>query len=531
MWRLRRSARRAARGRKLATALALCTLAGLPACAAAGAAAPSGEDQARLDRTVRFLQEVQNPDGGFGGVRGGESDPDFSAWVALALAAAGINPQDQSRSRGDVDAYTYLANHSTELSTTTDFERVLLVADAAGTPARSFGGRDLVAAILQRQLPDGSFEHIDEGQPAINDTVFAILALAPVHEPGVSDAVERAVNWLEGEQIDDGSWSSNCPKTLPSCSAEAEVDMTGAAVEALTAAGRRGSTREAHAFAFLRAAQDTDGGFSEKAAQSESNVASTAWAVQGMWAGGENPEDAAWTKSGINPLGYMASLQQSDGSIRFKVSEDAIPVWMTAYVAPAFAGQALPIPPVARRVEEAPSPARSSAPGAPAPNAAKAGQGGESDQAGGGVIAGGGGNGAALFSRPKPQSRGRSRGGARQLDDSLRRAAAGPLADLSSTGARTRPRPFTSDVSSSKASERTASASATNGSHAAEVDGLLIADARAGPTRGVAAAPGLRSAAAGGDGSAWLSIAIGVAIALFAAAGAVVELKRPQMVL
>ena len=46
-------------------------------------------------------------DGGFGGARGVASDPDFSAWVALALVAAGINPKNQAQP-GGVDAYTYL---------------------------------------------------------------------------------------------------------------------------------------------------------------------------------------------------------------------------------------------------------------------------------------------------------------------------------------------------------------------------------------------------------------------------------------
>src|SRR4029077_4874534 len=96
---------------------------------------------------------------------------------------------------------------------------------------------------------------------------------------------------------------------------------------------------------------------------------------------------------------YMASLQQPDGHIRWKSSQDLNGVWMTAYVAPAFAGQAWPIP-AAPRAEKPP---------ATAPHSGQ----GEGSQSGSGVIGAGGGRGAPLFSRPKPQSKGKTPGGAR----------------------------------------------------------------------------------------------------------------------
>jgi len=166
--------------------------------------------------------------------------------------------------------------------------------------------------------------------------------------------------------------------------------------------------------------QAPDGGFPELPShESESNVASTAWAVQGIWSAGENPE--TWlTGSGEaseEPLDYLESMQQPDGHIRWRESSDMNGIWMTAYVAPAFAGQALPVPAVPRA---APSgTAATNGDEAPA-NCAESGPGRESSQPaskspkpGGGVIAGGGGAGAPLFSRPKPQSKGKTPGGAR----------------------------------------------------------------------------------------------------------------------
>jgi len=383
----------------LALGAALLPLAGLAAAASSNPA-----NQARLESTVRYLQGVQNDDGGFGGATGGESGQMFSAWVALALAAAGINPQDQA-SPGGLDVYSYLESNYHEgiaesdcapIVCTTTFERELMVVNASGTDPRRFAGVDLVAELLDRARPDGSFPHVPGGQPGVNDTIFAIFALAPVQESVAQAVVQPAADWIEAAQHANGGWAWSATSTRD------EVDMTGAAIQALAAAGRSGGAAVRDGLAYLRAAQNPDGGFPEYPGNPESNVASTAWAVQGVWAAGEDPE--AWlTGSGgatEEPLDFMESLQAPDGHIRWKQSTDANGVWMTAYVAPAFAGQAWPIPAAPRAKRATPL----SQPGT-----------GGGTQSGDGVMAGGGGRGAPLFSRPKPQSRGRIPGGARVL--------------------------------------------------------------------------------------------------------------------
>jgi prenyltransferase beta subunit len=392
-------------------------------------ATPSARDQTRLDSTVRYLQNVQNMDGGFGGEPGAQSDPDFSAWVALALAADGINPQNQARP-GGASAYAYLAQHAGALtepsgecshsSCTTELERVLLVVDAAGTSPHDFGGVDLVNEILGRQLPEGSFPHeVGAKTAGINDTIFAILALSPVSGSAAQVAVQHAATWLEGEQNTDGSWPAVCPKMAITTCAEngperGEVDMTGAAIQALNAAGRHDTLAQSKAFEYLHEAQDPNGGFPEYRGEAEPNVASSAWAVQAIWSAEQNPE--SWLKGAENePLAYMESMQQEDGSIRYRAREATNDVWMTAYVAPAFAGQPLPIPAVPLVVPVAPAPPNQGSTVPPSQGTAAPGQGGESSQSGSGVIAGGGGDGAPLFSRPKPQSKGETPGGVRLL--------------------------------------------------------------------------------------------------------------------
>ncbi|MGC1853060.1 MAG: prenyltransferase/squalene oxidase repeat-containing protein, partial [Solirubrobacterales bacterium] len=366
--------------------------------------APNPERKALLDSTVRFLQDSQQQDGGF--AQAGEPTQGTSAWVALALAAAGINPRNQAKPCG-TDAYTYLVTHFHEEAgasaaqiVTTAFERELLVVNATGTDPHDFAGFDLVQEILARQLPSGSFPYLPGGEGQINTTIFAILALSPIGEPAPQAAIREASEWLIAQQNDNGGWY------WQGGGAVSEVDMTGAAIEALNAAGPPSSPAERAAFEsaqregfeYLEDAQLPDGGFPAlPASEGESNVASTAWAVQGIWSAGDNPE--TWrTDSGLaseEPLDYMESMQQPDGHIRFSQSSDVNGIWMTAYVVPAFAGQALPIP-------------EATFSDASVPPCETNGGGAET-----GVIAGGGGKGAPLFSRPRPQSKGKTPGGAR----------------------------------------------------------------------------------------------------------------------
>jgi prenyltransferase beta subunit len=396
--------------------------------AGAQAEKPSGRYQGSLDALVAFLQHDQNKDGGFGGVAGAESNPDFSAWVALALAAASVNPHDQKNKTvpGAKDVYTYLAEQAEEgheVSSTTDFERNLMVVNTAEVAPQPLGGVDLVKGVLEGRIAEsGAFSHELQGSvPGVNDTIFAILALAPIKQPAIEAIVHEAAEWVKKEQNADGSWPSTCPKSLctrADVEPPGDTDMTGAGLEALNAAGMHNTEAQARALVYLHEAQLPDGGWPQQIHdehEQESNVGSTAWVVQGIWAAGGNPE--TWVKEGNEPLGYMASLQQPDGHIKYKKSEDMNGVWMTAYAGPAFAGFPLPIPYVPREVpsESTGETGPETTPlggGKPEFEGTKS-EGGDRVVQGEGVNAGGGGDGAPLFGRPKPQSKGKTPGGAR----------------------------------------------------------------------------------------------------------------------
>jgi hypothetical protein len=488
-------------------------------------------NQARLDSTIRYLQEVQNLDGGFGGDRGRESTQGISAWVALALAAGGVNPRCQARPSG-TDAYGFLVSHfqrglEEEISwpaiPTTALERELMVVNAAGTDPHSFAGHDLVAEILARARDDGSFPYVPGGRGEINDAIFAIVSLAPVGEPEAQAAIQAAADWLIGQQNDDGGWAWSVKGR------ESEADLTGAAIQALRAAGRTDTGAEKAGLKYLREIQDPDGGFPEFAGEPESNVASTAWAAQGIWAAGQDPE--TWLAGGREPLDFLTSLQQADGRLRWKASQDLNGVWMTAYAAPAFAGQTWPIPytPCTK----------------PPPAPAQPGQ-GEGTQSGKGVIAGGGSKGAPLFSRPKPQSKGKTPGGARivHAEPGARnhsRTRRGENAVQSTATVSSEPN---SESNGTPAAAGGASGTGPGGSSGSGGGGAAVTPARPGgegggrevsgtlvgasPGSGAGAfgAPGLHSAGTDSAGASWVAAAIAAAALLCALVGSGIEFRR-----
>jgi hypothetical protein len=133
-----------------------------------------------------------------------------------------------------------------------------------------------------------------------------------------------------------------------------DVDDTGATLQALAAAGRRGGGPVRDGVAYLRATQAADGGWGQLEGR-DSNAQSTSWAVQGMVAA-----RASLSSLGADPLRYLRGLQRRDGHFSYSRTSDQTPVWVTAQALAAIQRKALPIAP-ARRGERAVAAAAGSA--------------------------------------------------------------------------------------------------------------------------------------------------------------------------
>jgi hypothetical protein len=265
--------------------------------------------------------------------------------VSLGLAAARVNSADvKSGGNSIVD---YMRTHAGGLTDIGEIERTVLALDAAGVNARSFAGRDLVAAIERRRSKNGSWKS-NNGW-----TAFGILALKATGGSGF----KRSARWLAKRHNGDGGFGFRPGAT-------SDVDDTGGALQALAAGGLRKSKVARRAVAFIKAAQNGDGGFGQLRGGS-SNAQSTSWAVQGLVAVGRKP--SGFKRHGHTPLSYLRSLQQKDGSIRYSRGSAQTPVWVTAQALDALEQKAFPLKPAPRLAR-----ARRATPSAPHPSAHRA---------------------------------------------------------------------------------------------------------------------------------------------------------------
>jgi len=295
--------------------------------AAVSLAAPRAAEASSLRAEVSFLRSAQNRDGGFGAASGQSSGALFTAWGAMGLAAAGRNPAALRRDGHSVlDA---LRAEAGSLSGVGDYERTILAARACGANAYSFAGRNLVAEMMRARRADGSIA----GQ--VNLTSFAIFALLSVGHSASYGPIRRAAGWIERQQNFDGGFSFGAR------SGSSDVDDTAAALQALVDAGARDQRVRGAAWRYLLGAQNPDGGYPQQRG-GESNAQSTAWAIQGLIAGGVNPA-SIHRRGSRSPIGYLESLVTGSGSVRYSRTSGQTPVWVTAQALIALARRIFPV--------------------------------------------------------------------------------------------------------------------------------------------------------------------------------------------
>ena len=306
--------------------LAVAALALACAFALAGLA-PARARASTLAPEVSFLLGAQNGDGGFGAARGQSSSELYTAWAAIGLASSGRHPATVRR--GGRSVLDSLRAEVGTLSGLGDYERTILAARACGASAYSFAGRNLVGEVMRARRADGSFAD------QVNLTSFAIFALASVGHSSAYPAIRRAAGWIEHQQNPDGGFSFGARGQA------SDVDDTAAALQALVDAGARDQRVRGTAWRYLLGSQNPDGGYPQQRG-GESNAQSTAWAVQGLLAGGVNPASVR-RRSSRSPIGYLESLVTRSGSVRYSRTSAQTPVWVTAEALVALARRTFPI--------------------------------------------------------------------------------------------------------------------------------------------------------------------------------------------
>ncbi len=269
------------------TAEALFGLSGRPLYALGGRA------QAR--RALTWMASLQNADGSWSNF--GFPDTGATADAVLAFAAAGYDPASLTASGSLSTPLDYLAANAAAYAANDPASagKLTLAVVAAGENPAAFGGVDLprVLTATHYSATLGAF-----GVPTNTwHQAFAILGLRAAG----ADLPAGVTQTLLALQQPDGGWKYNLS---PAAWNATTPDSTGLALEALAAAGVPATHPQIiSATLYLRAGQDASGGWG--------NANSTAYALQGLLALGEDPAD--WLADGHSPLDVLRAYQKVDG--------------------------------------------------------------------------------------------------------------------------------------------------------------------------------------------------------------------------
>ena len=293
-------------------------------------AAPQRADAAAAGRRrSRYLERAQNADGGFGPAPGAGSTQMHTGWAALGLAAAGRNPRDVER--GGRSLVDYMSANVARLrGDLGERSRTILALRAAGASPARLGGRDLLGELVRAQEADGSFAGL------VNTTAFAVLALRAAGRPATRPRGARAARaFIAGQANADGGFNF-AGKGGPS-----GADDTGAALQALAAAGRQALAGGAARGALARARPRTPTAASRcragRATRSRRRGRCRAWSPPAA------TRRACAAAARARRSRYLRSLVGSDGAIRYSRTSTQTPVWVTAQALTALAGKALPL--------------------------------------------------------------------------------------------------------------------------------------------------------------------------------------------
>jgi hypothetical protein len=246
---------------------------------------------------------------------GGNPSPGATLMTALSLAAAG------TEAAAFQQTVTWLAGHVDAVigagvdANPGQLGFLLLVVDAAGLDATSFGGVDLVARLggTLGQFEPGLYGKADPTYDGAFRQGMAILGLASASAPESA----AALDWLASQQCTaadqavHGAWqayrapAATCQAPDLTSFSGVDTNSTAVAFEAMVAAGR---TPAADALGWLDRAQNATGGWGYLPGLDD-DPNSTALALQAIVAGGASPTVAPWVEGTNNALSALLAFQ------------------------------------------------------------------------------------------------------------------------------------------------------------------------------------------------------------------------------
>jgi hypothetical protein len=252
---------------------------------------PLTTSDSQIADALDYLRSAQTSDGVIGSFSA-------SAWVVMAIAAAGEDPNDWKVS-SNPSIVDYLETNAASASDANAYSKMIMAAAAAGEDPTDFGGRDFVALLEaehnNNQIGDDTL---------LNDDFWGVLGLIAAGGDPESTIIQDGVTFILANQGGDGGWSWGV-------GSDSDVDDTAAAIMALIAAGENpASTAITDALAYLDTTQMDNGGFDS---WGSTNADTDAWGICAIAAVGEDP--TGWENgTGNDPVDDLLTFQQAGGS-------------------------------------------------------------------------------------------------------------------------------------------------------------------------------------------------------------------------
>lgn len=270
---------------------------------------------------IDWLRDQQLPNGSYGNSASSTVDTLFAA----TAAGADIEGWKQNGGATMLD-YLELAAANWISGNVAATGKLAVGVAAAGLDPRNAWGMDLVAELEQDY--DTATGALGESN---NSQAWGMLGWRAAGETVPVTATRYLADLAEA----DGGWGWVTGWG-------SDVDMTSLVLEALIAAGEPLTTSTVISGLDYMATQQeaASGGF---LSWGVTNTNSTAWGLQGLIAGGEDPLGVDWTTGeGLNPVDYLVGMQLEDGSFPWADKGDGSNLLSTQQVIPALVGRPFP---------------------------------------------------------------------------------------------------------------------------------------------------------------------------------------------
>jgi hypothetical protein len=278
-----------------------------------------------VQKALGWMRGQQQDDGSFPGFGPGETVDAILGFVAAGESLDGLSKNGNTPlSFLEAQAQGYATGPGAAAKLT-------MAAVAAGADPTNIGGVNLLEQIGKAYDPTTGQYGAD-----VYGHALSLIAIRSVGAVPPLPAIQRLI----AAQLPDGGWSFDGTEATGS-----DTNTTGLALQALVGQ-RQADGARGKALGYLESQQNDDGGFPYSQTSqfgNDSDANSTALAIQGIIAAGEDPAASRWTKGGKTALDLLASLQNPSGALRFQASAPDDNGLATYQAVPALLVKTLPV--------------------------------------------------------------------------------------------------------------------------------------------------------------------------------------------